>query len=229
MKKPEENANQTEMREAIDGNLSEEHGLSTVAPSSVAKPNQFKSVGIQGMEDIPTSLIAIPYCRLVQPSSKKTEDENGQEVPAGNFLFNDTQKAVPELNFILLRSKHEFKLVDESGQFVPEDYPGVTRQKQQVSILGITTDTEKLFILSLSPTSFSAFGRLIAKFKDMKVDKTWRFVLKATTEKVENAKGKFYVLKLDIGQELQGEELERMDKTAMEYGLALDRQVDPEE
>lgn len=211
---------------AAEANVTGEHALSTTT-SSRALATPIKSVGIAGMEEIPTSLMAIPYCRLIQPTSKKTETTEGHDAVPGNFLFNDTQREVGELSFVLLRAKHEHKRVDETGEFVDDSYTGPTTSKQQVSILGITTDeTEKLFILSLSITSFSGFGRLIAKFKELHVDKTWRFKLKATSEKQENKKGKYFVVKFQIEQELEGEALQHMEEKALEYGLALDRKVE---
>lgn len=210
-----------------ESNVSNEHALSTTTTTTKALTTPIKSVGIAGMEEIPTSLMAIPYCRLIQPTSKKTETTEGRDAVPGNFLFNDTQREVGELSFVLLRAKHEVKRADLDGNYVDASYEGVTVPKQQVSILGITTDeTEKLFILSLSLTSFSGFGRLIAKFKELHVDKTWRFRLKATSEKQENKKGKYFVAKFQIEEELEGEALQHMEEKALEYGLALDRQVE---
>ncbi len=206
--------------------------LSTVPKThEVAVSEQFKGVNIGGLESIPASMVAVPYCRLIQPTSKKTiQSSNGQDARLGSFFFNDIQESVPELNFVLLRAKHELKQVDKDGQFVTPDYIGeLGKPKPVVSILGITTDTDKLFILSISATSFSSFGKLIAKLKSLQIDKTWRFSFKATSEKMENAKGKFYVVNFEIGEELKDTQSEQMQKTAQEYGVVLDRQVYEEE
>jgi hypothetical protein len=211
-------------------NVVPEHSLSTeVKPTAVAVQRSAMGVGIQGMEDIPGSMIAVPFCRLVQPTSKKTELSDGKEAPAGSFFFNDIQESFESLSFVLLRAKHEQKKVDADGNFVRADYVGPTFFKPQVSILGVTTDTNKLFIISLSVKSFSSFGKLIAKFKSLQIDKTWRFQLKATSEKQENIKGKFYVVNFQLGEELSGEELAQMEETALQYGVALDREVVVEE
>lgn len=217
-----------QMNEAIEevkGSNIGDSALSTVPKEQeIAVHGQFKGVNIQGLESIPASMVAVPYCRLIQPTSKKTELANGQEAPLGSFFFNDIQESVPMLNFVLLRAKHELKRVDKDGQFVQDDYVGVTSTKPVVSILGITTDTNKLFILSLSATSFSSFGKLIAKLKGLAIDKTWRFKFTAESEKTENAKGKFYIINFNIDKELSEKEREAMGQIASEYGVVLDRQ-----
>lgn len=222
-----------EIKEAVDeaeSNISEEHSLSTVeVPQALAAPQAFKGVDIQGLESVPAYMVAVPFCRLIQPTSKKTEMADGKEAPQGSFLFNDTQESVSELDFVLLRAKHEYKRVNKDGQFVDSSYIGETKQKPQVSILGITRDTDKLFILSLSSTSFSGFGKLIAKFKSLQIDKTWRIALKATSKKTENDKGKYYIVNFTMGKELTENEMQAMEKTASEYGVVLDREIIPED
>lgn len=227
----EESLEETASEPEIESNISEEHSMTTVdsRQGALAPQNHVRGVDIEGLESVPTSMIAVPFVRLVQPSSKKLEMDNGKEAQPGSYLFNDTQKAVDELKFVLLRAKHEWRTVDENGNFVGKDYVGRTKQTQRVSILGITTDTNKLFILSLSITSFSAFGKLIAKFKEMGLDKTYRFQLSLSSEKVENDKGKFYVANFKIGDELEPEMLVEMQKKVGEYGLVLDREFVEEE
>jgi hypothetical protein len=220
------------MKEAVDeaeGNLSSEHSLRTTSTGSVAMPGQFKGMGIAGLENIPASMVSIPYCRLVQPTSKNTTLANGKDAMPGNFMFNDIQKEVGELNFVMFQARVDLKLVDENGNFVSPDYKGNTNKKQVLSILGITTDTNKLFILSLSVTSFTTWGKLMAQFKEINLDKSWRFEINATSEKRENDKGKYYVVNFKIGDELKGERLAEMEKTAHEYGAVLDREAPVEE
>ena len=82
-----------------------------------------------------------------------------------------------------------------------------------------------MFILSLSATSFTAYGKLIAKFKASKIDKSYRFELSAKTVKTENKKGKFYVLDINIGAEITPENLATIAKLAADYGVVLDREI----
>lgn len=221
---------EAEMQQSIDeaeNNIHDEHALTVAPRGAVATP--FKGIDIEGLESVSMSMVAVPYVRLIQPTSKKTENDKGKEAMAGNFLFSDTQREVGELNFVLLRAKQQVKAVDENGQFVADDSPDRVGGKQQLSVLGYDPTDEKLFILSLSVTSFSGFGKLIAKFKSMKLDKTWRFHITGTSTKVENAKGKFYVADFKIGKEIVGEELETITKIARDYGVILDKQMTEEE
>jgi len=214
-------------QQSIDGATIGDSQLSTIPKTALAQPT--KGVDIEGFEGIPASMVAVPFCRMIQPTSKRTELADGSEAPQGSFLFNDVQEYVEELNFVLLRAKHEMKAIDENGQFVFGDYEGETFRKPVVSILGITTENckipGKLFILSLSTTSFTAFGKLIAKFKGSKIDKSYRFELTAKTIKTENKKGKFYVLDISIGAEVTPENLATIAKLAADYGVVLDREI----
>lgn len=201
--------------ESIEPNVGD-HSLSTV-PQQTALTRPFKGVDIEGLESIPMNMVAVPYVRLIQPTSQKTEDSRGKETMPGNFLFNDTQKAVGEINCVLLRAKHEMVEFEQTdGQLVT---------KPRVSVLGYDLDSDKIFVLSLSATSFSSFGKLIAKFKDLKVDKTYRFSLSLTSVKQENKKGKYWTVDFKIEKELKDKDLQEMEKAAQEYGVVLDRQT----
>jgi hypothetical protein len=204
--------------------------LSTIPKEqAVAVPGQFRGMDIEGLEGIPASMVAVPYCRVIQPTSKKTVLKDGTEATVGSFMFNDIQEEVSELNFVLLRAKAELVRVDANGNYVNQDYEGETKQKQIVKLLGITTDTNKLFILTITVTSFSTWGRLMAQFKAIKLDKTYRFVVKATTEKRENKKGKYYIVNFQLGEELGKDKVVELSRTAFEYGVVLDRKEAVEE
>jgi hypothetical protein len=140
-------------------------------------------------------------------------------------MFNDIQTEVEELKFVLLRAKVDIKRVDEDGNFVANDFVGITKPKQVLSILGITTDTNKLFVLSLSVTSFTSWGKLMAQLKEMEVDCSYRFQISAKTEKKENKKGKYYVVSFIVGTELDKNALIEMETKASEYGVVLDREI----
>jgi len=232
MKKEEklmaEAINESAKEAATQPNLSNEHSMQTI-PVNQTVGMAFKGMNIKGLESIPASIVAVPYCRIIQPTSKNTTLKNGKEAIAGNFMFNDIQTEVGELKFVLLRAKIDIKRVDEDGNFVNADFVGVTKPKQVLSILGITTDTNKLFILSLSVTSFTSWGKLMAQFKEMQVDSSYRFQISATTEKKENKKGKYYVVSFVVGEELDKGALAEMENKASEYGVVLDRELPVEE
>lgn len=222
-----------EIDEIVDstGSNISDHSLTTTPISNIV-PNtkEFKGVSISGLESVPATIVAVPFCRLVQPTSKNTTKSDGQDAPPGSFFFNDIQEAVSELNFVLLRAKHDYRLVSRDGQFVSSSYIGeMGKPKPVLSVLGITTDTDKLFILSLSSTSFSSFGKLIAKLKSLQVDKTWRFTYKAVSEKKENDKGKFFVINFSLGEELNEKQITNMENMARDYEVVLDRDFSEEE
>lgn len=215
-----------DIEESLNESNIGENKLQTVpTEQSVALQNQFRGIDIEGLEGIPASMVAIPYCRVIQPTSKKTTLKDGSEATPGYFMFNDVQEQVQELHFTMLRAKMDMSFVDKDGNYVTNDYEGEKRQKQLLKLLGITLDTDKLFILSLTSTSFSSWGRLLAQMKAIKLDKTYRFSLKATTEKKENKKGKYYTVNFALGEEVGEEKLQELSKIAFEYGVVLDKQI----
>lgn len=212
----------TQQKERVS-NISDEHHLTTaLKPASLANVTQ--GIAIKGLEGIPSSMIALPYVRLIQPSSKNATMKDGKEAPFGSFLFGDTLEAYDELDFVMFGAKKEFKKIDMSGNFVAPDYQGEFKTKQQVSILGMTIGEEKVFILSLSPTSFTHWGQLMAQFVALQVDVSWRFPITVTATKTENEKGKYAVANFTIGKEITGEAFQVIEEKALRYGASLNRE-----
>lgn len=180
---------------------------------ALANPNL--GIDIQGLEEVPVTLIPIPFVKLVQPTSTKTTLADGKsEAQAGTFFFTDTQVSVNELNFVLLKAKHGNQTYERDGQKV---------SSPRLMVLGVSRENKKLFILPLSVMSFSNFGKLVAKLKDNNIKSTWRFEITATTEKQENQKGKYYTANFQIGEELEEQEYLAMEGLANQYGIALNR------
>lgn len=204
-------------------NIQKEHSLTTEMRPTSSLVGHVPGIAIEGLEDVPMNMVALPYLRLVQPTSKKVQMESGKDAPTGSFLFNDTQESFEELDFILLRAKKEDRRVDEKGMWVNDDYEGKTFLKPRLVILGITLNQDKLFILGLSSTSFSSFGRLLAKLKGLEVRRSWQFAIKMTSEMQENDKGKYAIANFQLQKELTENQLEFYTKTALEYGVILDR------
>lgn len=202
-------------------NVQSDHSMSTeIRPQELVVATG--GVDIAGLESIPMGMIALPYCRLVQPTTQHIVMKDGKEAPQGSFFMSDTSDAYEDLDFVLLRAKVSMRtFIDDKG---------VSKSVQQLSILGLTIDEDKLFILTLAPTSFYGFGQLLAQLKAARIQKSWQFVLNATSEKTENAKGKYYKAKFSIGEEIVGKKLIEIEEKALTYGLALDReQIVPEE
>ncbi len=205
-----------------ESNISKEHKL-TVQTSKQALASKDIPQGqsdVEGIDNSAMSLIKVPWLRLIQPTSMKTEDSKGKESMPGTYLMSDSLKNYEELNFVILRAKRSIKEFERDGIKTPS---------QRLDILGITIPENKLFILSLSVTSFSNWGRLMSQFKDMHLDKSWRFSVRLNSEKVENDKGKFYIADFKLGDELEKELITEMQNKALEYGLVLDREFIEEE
>lgn len=216
-----------EINESLtEGNITNEHSLSTTQQdNALVDPTAFKGVDIEGLQEVPSNMQAVPYVRLVQPSSKNIVTDKGEEAKSGTYLFNDTQIAVEELYFVILRAKPELKPVDRDGKFIFDNTTPVAGEKQQLSILGYDPTGEKLFILSLTKSSFSNFGKYIAKLKSMKVKRTWEYMIKATSSYKENDKGKFYVAEFNLDLKLNDTEVEKIGKIAYQYGMLLDQRI----
>jgi hypothetical protein len=186
-----------------------------------------RGFNIEGLQDVDVSILAVPFVRLVQPTSKKIELTNGKDAEVGSYYFNDLQEAYASLDFVMLRAKQQVKefdreVTDEKGQKKTIKVP-----TRQLAVLAINLEKKKLFVLTLSISSFSNFGRLIAKFKDQKISAVWEYELEAFSAKKENDKGKFYVADFKIGRKLSEEELEEMAQIYGEYGGVLEREDIP--
>ena len=199
------------MKESIDETLSKEHSLSVQKKKNMMN---YPTVGIAGMEDLPASMIALPYVKLVQKSSSKTILTDGKDATPGTYYFTDTQEAVKELNFVILRSKVVTR------EFVQNEE---VRKVTQLISLCIAGDLKKLFILVLPITSFTSWGKLIAKMKNLGIKSAWENIVVAKSEKRENAKGQFFVADLQLGEKLNKERENEMAEKYGEYGGVLER------
>lgn len=180
-----------------------------------------RGIDIRGLEDVPPSVIPVPFVRLVQPTSQKVETKDGKEAQQGYFFFNDTKEAVESFNFALIRAKHGM---------VEYERDGVKTPTQKLAILGFDLINKKLFILSLSVMSFSNFGSLIAQMKQAKIEKAWSSEIIVKSEKTENEKGKFYIAKFELGSDLSKVDLKEIEDNYLSFGEVLDRKAEvPEE
>lgn len=185
--------------------------IDTIKESGLIIPN---SLGIKGLEDVPASIIPIPYLRLVQPTSQKVQTSKGKDAEAGTFYFNDTQSSVESLTFALMRAKYGMQTFERDGEI---------QDSVKLAILGMTLDTNKLFVLTLSVMSFTNFGSLIAKMKEAGITKTWENAITIVSEKQENDKGKYYVAKFELGEKLNKEQITDLETKHSQYGMVLDR------
>jgi len=183
--------------------IEEETGIATRKgePQTVALRQQTTGLGIRGLEEEDPSILPIPFVRVVQGQSKDIKMKNGEDCPEGHFFFNDTRESVEALTFCLLKSKVITVNFERDGKIIP------TAQRK---ILGITMDTKRIFMLTVSISSFGNFGRLVAEMKAKKITEAWSYMITATTVKTENDKGKFYAVEFALGEKLTAEDNEEM-------------------
>lgn len=166
-------------------------------PTTLARPKM--SLGIQGLEEEDTSILPIPFVRLVQGQSKKVKMKDGKEAPEGWFFWDDTKEAIPELHMAILKSKVVATVFEDPTT-------GKPKTVNQRKIVFVSLDSKKVGMLTISTMSFSRYGRLIAEMKQNNVTEVWSHIIRATSEKTENDKGKFQVVNFEFGEALTEED-----------------------
>lgn len=187
---------------------------------NLALPRVSGGLGIRGLEEEDASLLPIPFVRVVQGQSKDTKTKDGKDAPEGHFFFNDTRESMEKLTFCILKSK---VVVTEFER------DGIKKPTTQRKILGITIDTKKLFILTVSVTSFANYGRLIAEMKQNKVVNVWDRMVTATTERQENDKGKFFVINFALAEELSADDIIDLGLEFEQHKKVLEKKEEDEE
>lgn len=165
-------------------------------------------IEIFGMEEIPESIIPIPFVRLVQPTSTKISMADGKEAPVGTFYFNDTRRCEETLEVALLKGKHAKVVYERDGEKTPT---------QKLGILAQETKSGKLLILSLSVMSFSNYGKLMAQMKEEKVKSAWERKVVISSDKQENEKGKYYIASFELKEEFPKEKQEELEKIYLKH------------
>lgn len=174
-------------------------------------------LGIIGLEDIPVSMLPVPFVRLIQPSSRDTEIASGQEAVPGSYFFNDTKETTTDLKFALLKAKH--------GEMTFKRDEQITTSLR-VAILGVRLDNFKPFTMTLSVMSFNNFGAMVSQLKAKGVKASYEYAITATSEKQENKKGKYYVAKFSLGDKLDEETITKLQQLSIQYESSLDRKSD---
>ena len=189
-----------------------------------------RNMSIRGLEEVPTSMMPIPYYKLVQPGSTNVELSDGLDAQPGTIYMNDTKTSAESLRFALLRAKRQVQRItnDEGNLEV------LTR----MGVLGMNLDTTTPFILGLSVSSFSAFGWLMKQLKDNKATNAWDYATVVSFEKVEKQKlvrgnmqtVKYYIAKFDVENEpLDSDMQELMENAYIEFGGGLDREQESDQ
>lgn len=200
------------------------------SPATIEHHDQITPIkhysSIQGLEEVSTDIIPLPFYKLVQPGSTNIRiSEDGQDANPGQFYQADTGSAVDELKVGMVRVKRVVK---------------VFKGKKSVSlgVLGVNLETMTPFLMNISVTSFSNFGRMMNNLTQRKIDAVWKYPITLTSTKVETKKEidgqlqmvKYWVMDFDIGPEaFNEEELDIMHTVLNEYAGTLDRDTLDEE
>lgn len=179
---------------------------------------------IQGLQDVPASVIPIPFYKLVQPGSTNVSVGKDKDAAPGTIYLGNSGGAVASLEFYLLRAKRQVDDVErEDGQI---------DRVVRIAVLGLLKTEHDFFIMSVPVSSFSNFGRMVKQLRDKKVTRAWEFPITATTEKVETTKlirgrpqpVKYWIFNFKVGEErIDKKTAEALEKAYLERGASLDR------
>ena len=189
-----------------------------------------RMMAVKGLEDVPVSLIPIPFYKLVQPGSTGVTLDDGIEATPGQFYLRDTGGQTAQLRFALLRAKRQHR------EFTDQK-TGEARMTTTYGILGMNLENFTPFILGVSVASFSNLGRLMAQYRTKKVEKAWDYPVMATTEKREETKVinnipqkvKYWVINFKLEEEKLDENSRQLLTDAYEeFAASLDRRNEEE-
>jgi len=183
-----------------------------------------RGVDIVGLQDVPTSIIPIPFYKLVQPGSTGVTLNNGKEAEVGTIFMRDSKMAVASLEFYLLRAKRQVSNMTRDD--------GSIARVVRIGVLGVTKDEYSPFIMSVPVSSFSSFGSMVKQLQDKKVVNSWEYSITATTEKIETQKMvqgspkmvKFYVFNFAVSKDkIDKKVVAALEETYRKLGGSLDR------
>lgn len=205
----------------------ENTSLKVEESSAVAKTG---SVGIKGLEEVPSNIIPVPFYKLVQPGSTNVTLADGKDASAGSIFMMDSGSALESLRFALLRAKRiNREFTNDQGELV---------KTVSIGVLGINIANYSPFILNVSVSSFSNFGVLMKQLKDKKASFAWQYPIVATSEKIERMKDtgrgnqmvKYFTLNFAVeSKPFTEDETTLLTDAYKEYASSLDRGNEGEE
>lgn len=139
-----------------------------------------RTFSLTGLEEVPRSIIPVPFYKFVHPQTEKATLPNGQRAENGSFLMPDVRQAVKELSIIILRAKRSVRVQQQEG--------GRIEQVVSLQILGINIERKKPFILSVPITSFSAFGKVFEELENRGAKNAWDYPVHISSSEVEKPK-----------------------------------------
>ena len=190
------------------------------------KPRNFS---LNGLEDLPRSIIPVPYYTFVQPSSKKVTLPDGTRAENGTFLMNDIRQTAHELAFIILRAKRQVRQ-QLNDQNVLEDVVSL-------QVLGFNLERKKPFILGVPVTSFAALGKVFEELEERQASSVWDYAVYLTSEEIKKTKKiagqpqqvNYWVIEAEVGEALDDEKKKIAEQLFNDFGGKLDRDDDEDD
>ena len=171
-----------------------------------------KRLHIAGLEGLDESDQAIPYIRVVQPTSTECKLMDGTDAKGGQFYDTALMKAHNELQVaILAAAKYDVMWQDK-------------QEPQRVYLLLCADRDYCPCVLKVSGTSIFALKQLITSLARSGVANAWTYWVRAVTEKRESSKDgqprKWYAIRFYIIGEADATELEIFQDMTEKYGFS---------
>lgn len=176
------------------------------------------TLGIGGLRGFDRSDLPIPFMKLVQPTSQKIETADGKDAPVGSFYFSRNRESKDNLNIVILNA--------EKGEvhWEGDDEPSVVYR-----IIAVHKGSTDPFSFMISGTSRWEFKKLLGEIESVGLKNIYDMSVSVSSEKVEGEKGKWYIMKFALADELSDSELKTADSLAGRFAKEGEEEVDPEE
>jgi hypothetical protein len=187
-----------------------------------------KTLGIIGLEDIPTSEVPLPKYLIIQPGTPTLQlaSKEDSSTKVGMIYNPTTLEVSSSLKFYLLRVKNMSRTHANDN--------GVQVVKAYKMLAGIDQDGMTPFAMSFTVGMFGAFSALwgLLTSKTPKITKSWEYGITMTVEKVETQKVidgkqqnvKYYVPKFEVDDSpADSETLTMLDTAFSEFGASIER------
>jgi hypothetical protein len=178
---------------------------STAIPPSTA-------IHIAGLEHLDQREdMALPYLRVVQPTSTQAELMEGGEAKPGQFYDTALRVAHNDLVFAIL-AVQKFSVVWQEG-----------KEPQLMYLILAADERLEPFVLKVSGTSVFSLKSLITSITRLGSPASWYYRVRAVTEKRESTKDgqprKWFAIRFYIVEETSTEEREAMKALAGELSI----------
>lgn len=171
----------------------------------------FQGIAMPGLEHMEQRFIPIPRIKLVQSNSNDVQLADGNDARKGSFYYENFQQSQDELHIALLGSK----LMSFTGPSI--DDPTVEKTSEFIGLIFLDLSYNKVFTMRFSPGSFrnwsSLVGQFMAAHEAGEMATTFSKETIITTELMKDGSRSWYVLRFQIGKEL--------DETTFETASAL--------